>query len=120
MTATMSTEDTSTKGDADAKDAPPDFAATLLGIGQGRAHRELSEQMAALVTAVEQTKKGGSLTLTINVKPQKNLGIANAMLVTASVGTKLPKFDQQGSIFYATEDGGLARNPGNQQELPGL
>ncbi|MEA5366057.1 hypothetical protein VA596_41475 [Amycolatopsis sp., V23-08] len=109
MTNEQSTQDTtSTEGEA------PDFAATLLAIGSGRTHRDLSEQLREVIKACNATFKAGKVQLTLNFKPQKGTG---AMFVTADVKVAKPKFDADPSIFYASEDGALHRNNPNQQSL---
>lgn len=109
MTDEQSTQDT-TVTDEDA----PDFAATLLAIGRGKTHRDLSEQLREVIKACTATNKAGKVALTLNFKPQKGTG---AMFVTAEVKTAKPKFDAEPSIFYATEEGALLRNDPTQQHL---
>lgn len=109
MTDNQSTED-STQTDEDA----PDFAATLLAIGRGKIHRDLSEQLREIIKACTVTNKAGKIQLTLNFKPQKGTG---AMFVSADIKAAKPKFDAEPSIFYATEDGALLRNDPNQQSL---
>lgn len=109
MTDNQSTEDTTTE-----TDEAPDFAATLLNIGRGKTHRDLSEQLREVIKACTATSKAGKIQLTLNFKPQKGTG---AMFVTADVKAAKPKFDAEPSIFYATEDGALLRNDPNQQSL---
>lgn len=108
MSNEQSTEDTAVDEDA------PDFAATLLAIGSGRTHRDLSEQLREVIKACNITNKAGKIQLTLNFKPQKGTG---AMFVTADVKAAKPKFDADPSIFYATDDGALHRNNPNQQPL---
>lgn len=74
---------------------PQSFAAFLVQHARGRSERELSEQLRALVEAVEETGKAGSITYTLTVKPQTNTD--RAMLVTDDIETKLPQLDRPAS-----------------------
>jgi hypothetical protein len=110
VTDQQSTKDTTTQTEEEA----PDFAATLLAIGAGRTHRDLSQQLREVIKACNATFKAGKIQLTLNFKPQKGTG---AMFVTADIKAAKPKFDADPSIFYATEDGALHRNDPKQQSL---
>lgn len=106
---------TNTEQAEDTKADTPEFAAMLVALAKGRTHKDLSEQLAELVTAVNTTHKAGKLTLTLQVKPQK--GVDGAVLVTAGIATNKPRFETPASIFYATDEGALVRNDPNQQSL---
>lgn len=77
---------------------------------------EASDQFNKLVTAVENTGKGGSMTITIKLKPSA----AGAIEVTDEVKAKLPELARGSSLFFATPEGNLQRNNPKQRELPNL
>lgn len=82
----------------------------------GALHEELSEELAALVKAVQDHGKAGSLSLTINVKPGAKG--TRTLVVTDDVKVKAPKGDRPASMFFSDEDGNLSRNDPTQPELP--
>ena len=89
------------------------FADALIELSGGRTHTELSEQLHALIAAVRDTGKKGSLTLTITVSRMKNAS-ENTLTVTDDVKAKLPAHDRNVSVFYADADGNLTRRDPNQ------
>jgi hypothetical protein len=92
-----------------------DFAVTLAQLAKGKTNRRLSDELREVVAAVTKTGKPGKVTLTINVKPQKN--VPGAVIVTEASKAAAPVFDQQGAIFYATETGDLVRDDPRQHAL---
>lgn len=80
----------------------------------GRTHEDLTEGLQALVAAVAETQKGGSITLRLDVKPHGD----GATMVTATVSAKLPKAQGGGSIFFITPENNLERQDPRQQDLP--
>lgn len=109
MTDNPTTEDTSEATDQ------MDFAVTLAQLAKGKTNRRLSDELRDVVAAVTKTGKAGKVTLTINIKPQKN--VPGAVIVTEASKATAPVFDQQGAIFYATEDGDLVRDDPRQHAL---
>jgi hypothetical protein len=97
------------------QDTQTDFAVTLLALNRGLTHKDLTEKLAELVTAVTKVKKSGKLQLTITVKPQP--AVDGALFVAADIKASIPRFDPKASIFYATETGGLVRNNPDQPSL---
>jgi hypothetical protein len=102
-----STEDTSEK-------APPDFAAFLATLNKGRSNRDLSEKLAQLVEAIEETGKGGKLTYVITIKPQKTDGM---VVVTDQVNATLPRGERPESIAFIGPGFELLRTPADQPTL---
>jgi hypothetical protein len=109
MTMAESTPDIAT-------DVPSqDFLAFVAGVNKGRTVTELGEMLQALVAAVENTGKGGSLTLKLTVKPAgKN---SNAVAVTDEVLLKAPKLNRPESIFFADKDHNLVRTDPDQPSM---
>lgn len=94
------------------------FADFLRDVGKGACHDELSEKLNDLVTAVEETGKAGSITLTLTVKPMEK-GNVNALLVSDAITVKKPTTPRKASVFFP-DGGNLVRNDPNQPELSGL
>lgn len=87
-------------------------------LSKGRIHDEATEQLAALVTAIQETGKKGELTIRVVVKPQPKMD-GRAVTAEATVATKPPKADAATSLFFV--DGSrLVRNDPEQLDLPGL
>jgi hypothetical protein len=92
------------------------FAQTLEKIGYGDAAAQASELLADLVKAVGEHDRQGTLTLTITVKPRgKDSGQVE---VTANTTVKRPVREIAPSMFFVTEDGGLARDNPRQKKFP--
>lgn len=87
----------------------------LRDIRKGRAVDLATERLAELVRAVDETGKAGSLTLTINVKPEKGGGSAKTIAV--EVKAKIPEVDLPEAVFFSTEDGALLRSDPAQAEM---
>lgn len=94
------------------------FADTLRDVKGGDAIEELDSQLQQLVQQVQRTHKGGSLKLTMEIKPMK--GSTEAVVVKATVTTKAPTFDDAGTVLFPTPEGNLQRNFHKQDELPGI
>lgn len=94
------------------------FADFLREHAGGVTHNELSEALQDLVTAVTATHKGGSITLTIAIKPMKENH--DALVVTDKVTVKRPSLDRKASVFFADRDGNLVRDDPKQLKFEGL
>jgi hypothetical protein len=108
---------------ADASDssAPPPlkpFGAFLHEHRGAGLHNEAGEKLAEVVAAVIEHGKKGSLTLTINVEPQK--GDGNLVIVTDEVKAKVPKAPSPASAFFSDDHGNLSRRDPRQPEITGL
>jgi hypothetical protein len=91
---------------------PQSFAAFVCQLRRGQTEHELSTQLTALVEAVEETGKTGTLTYTIKVAPAPNA--EHTMVITDDVKTKLPTLDRPASIFFADESFRLVRTDPRQ------
>jgi len=76
---------------------PPDFAAFLATLNKGRSNRDLSEKLATLVEAIEETGKQGSLTYTIKIKPQKAGGM---VILTDEVRASVPRGERPEAVAF--------------------
>lgn len=88
---------------------------TLREIRKGVVVDEASEQLAAVVRAVQETQQGGTVTLEISVKPRP--GDADAVVVACSVKSKPPRAKLPDAIFFIGEEGDLLREDPNQAEM---
>lgn len=95
---------------------PRPFFEILKDLRSGRTLEDCAAEMEALVLAVRETRKSGSLTITLKVKPPK-AGNASYLMIEDSISTKVPKLDHSDTVFFSTKDGGLSRQDPSQQEL---
>lgn len=96
----------------EAKPEPQSFASFLCTHARGRSERELSQKLQELVEAVEESGRAGSITYTLNVKPEPKA--EHAMLVSDSIKVKKPELDRPASIFFADEQYRLVRTDPRQ------
>ena len=80
-------------------------------------HNEASEGLQEVVAAVKEHKKGGSLTITIDVKPGE---VDGTLVVSDKVKVKAPEAERPTSLFYSDSRGNLSRRDPRQSELPGV
>ena len=93
------------------------FQETIAQINNGAAVSELCHALEAVVAAVRETGKSGSLTLTLKVAPASK-NTTHVLLIESQVKTKLPESERGMTIFYATDENQLVRNDPRQQSLP--
>lgn len=75
---------------------------------------EASKLLGELALAVKQTKKKGSLVLTLSVEPEKG----GALAISAALNQKSPSTSPQAlTIFYVESNGALSRDNPDQREL---
>lgn len=95
---------------------PNSFELVLREMRHGRSLAELSQELAALVAAVRETGKGGSLSYTITVKPASQGDVVTVQLQD-EVKAKVPKPARGASIFYASDENALMRSDPRQREF---
>lgn len=100
-----------TESTTDTTEEQRPFGAFLHELAKGRTHDELSRALRELTSAVKDTRRPGSLTLRIDIKPHKN---DTAVTVSDKVTVKIPDFERLDSIFFV-DDGNLVRNDPHQQ-----
>jgi hypothetical protein len=93
-----------------------EYAALLVQTDKGRVHEQATTQLAALLKAIRETRKGGSITVKFDIKPDKG-SEGERVTIAGSVTAKLPAIDPKTSIFFVDEDGGLHRNDPHQPSL---
>lgn len=82
-------------------------------------HGELTDHLHALIEAVQDTGKPGTLTYTVRVEPDK--GDPDSMLrVTDKITTKLPEHDRPKRIYWTDRHGNLTRTNPHQPAFDGL
>lgn len=94
------------------------FADWLREQSGGDTHEELGESLHDLIARVRDTGKGGTLTLTVSVKPLKD--DLNVLIVTDEIKLKLPEHDRKGSMFYADDNNNLTRSDPRQLSFESL
>lgn len=80
----------------------------------GRVHQELTDQLNDLIKEVMEHRKAGSISLTIDVKPNA----ANQVEVKDKITVKLPQADRMKTMFFTNEEGDLLRRDPRQPDLP--
>jgi len=93
------------------------FNDTLVQLRYGTLHDELTDELNKLTEDVTRIGKGGTLTLTIKLKPTNNSGqieiIDNIKVVT-------PKETKGTTIMFATPENNLSRDDPKQLSIEGL
>lgn len=93
------------------------FAVFLQDLRDGRAHAELSGQLAELLVKVKETGKGGTLTLKLKIKPAGRGSDVDKVVIADVITLDLPKPDRGEDFFWLTEDNDLSRNHPKQGNL---
>jgi hypothetical protein len=102
-----------TTEDPDGPDIRP-FSQFLTELRKGAVHDEASKLLHDLIAAVQETRKSGSLTLTIGVDLHKD---TDMLVIKDAVTTKLPRLPRPASIWYVDADGNPSRNDPQQLVL---
>lgn len=93
------------------------FSQQIAHLSRGMLDAELTEELAELIKAIIQHGKKGSITLTLNIKPELAQGEVVNVTVSPDVKTTKPSPERLSSRMYPTYDGDLLRNDPNQGEL---
>ena len=88
---------------------------TLRDIRKGMVAEAAGEELANVVRAVTATGKAGSLTIKLNVKPQK--GDSETVVISSKITASTPSADMPEAIFFADMEGDLHRNDPRQPEM---
>lgn len=92
------------------------FAQQIAYLNRGVLDEELTEAMAEVVKSVRETKKQGTLTLTLKVS-LLNTSNEDAVKITPTVKASIPELPRAETIMWSTADGDLLRNDPVQQQL---
>lgn len=82
-------------------------------------HDEMSTALQSLVEAVMRHGKGGSLSLTLTVKPFGK-GDERVLSVSDKIVVKAPAGERAERVFFSDAHGNLTRNDPRQLNLPGM
>ncbi len=93
-----------------------DAMTVLSSLNKGRKMHELSVELEKLTAAVRDTGKAGSVTLKLTMEPTNTE--ASQVFMTAEINGKLPKKDEQSTLFFTTRQNALVRNNPEQTEIP--
>jgi hypothetical protein len=93
------------------------FLEALPELEYGSLAPRLGEDLAKLVAEVTATRKAGSITLKLKIKPAGDRGQVE---IISDVDLKLPKPEPGKSLFFGTDKGQLLRHDPRQQKLPGF
>lgn len=85
---------------------------TLRLLEEGRFNDRASELLAALVKGVDETGKGGAMTITLKLKKS-----AGAVAISADVKTKVPEPKADDTLLWPTTEGNLQLTNPNQRTL---
>jgi hypothetical protein len=89
------------------------FREVLGNLRAGQLDEDLTVAMNELVRQVQLTDKGGSLTLTISLKPTKGL----ALEIEDTITVKAPQLSKPSTLLYPTTEGNLQVNNPMQKSL---
>lgn len=87
---------------------------TLGEINGGQFLGELTDELYAIVRQVQETRKAGSLTIKLNVKPTAK----DVVSVAADFTSKKPEEGRPETTFFVGNDGSLLRKDPKQPDLP--
>lgn len=93
------------------------FSVFLQDLRDGRAHSELSAHLGELLAAVKETGKGGSISLSIKVKPASRGSEIDKVTITDDIKLDLPKPERGSDFYWLTDDNELSRNHPRQGSL---
>lgn len=93
------------------------FSIFLQDLRDGRAHAELSNQLAELLAKVKETGKGGELILKIKIRPATRGGDVDKVTICDAITVNLPKPERGEDFFWLTDDNDLSRNHPKQGNL---
>jgi hypothetical protein len=100
------------------------FVAILQEIGDGILAEDCGEAMREVVTAVVETGKPGTVTITINVDvpggdgKRGRIRDTTSLVVSGKVAAKRPRLNPPPSVFFNDEQANLTRTNPMQPELP--
>ena len=92
------------------------FAAFLAEHNNGAAANKASEELHALVAAVRDTGKKGTLTLKISLSAMDD----TTLVALVDVVSAPPKHPEKSAVYFATKDGNLSREDPNQLKFDQL
>ncbi|MGN6208808.1 hypothetical protein [Asticcacaulis sp.] len=91
------------------------FTDTLREARKGVIADRLTDELAAVVKAVDATNKAGELTLKVTVKPDKHGGTQKTL--SFDIKAKLPTHPTPEAVFWSNVDGDLLRADPDQGDM---
>lgn len=88
----------------------------LLRLQDGEFHADADTELREVVKAVMDSRKAGSITIKIAVKPFSESAPAT-LVFTPTIDGKRPKMNKGASIFYADRDADLYSNDPAQMKM---
>lgn len=85
----------------------------LEGLSGGRVMEDLDERLNEVLDAVNRTRKSGTVTLKIDLKPAKDSEVSQVG-VFADVSGTIPHVERNREYFYVDRDGNLSRRDPRQ------
>ena len=102
------------------REASTDFVQTLVVLNRGKTLIDASRELQAVLDAVIETRKKGSLTIKFDITPKgfdRDTGRTNQVDIDPSISSKIPRHDQTPSVFFVKEDNTLTRDDPAQTAL---
>ena len=93
------------------------FSQQISHMAKGTLDAELTSELTKLVKSINDHGKKGSITLTLNLKPEVVNGEVTMINITPDVKTSKPQPQRMSSRMWPTYDGDLLRNDPDQAEL---
>ncbi|MEC5321197.1 hypothetical protein VSX61_20030 [Brenneria populi subsp. brevivirga] len=99
----------------DAENKTP-FSQQIAYINKGTLDAELTEALADVIKAVRETRKKGSVTLTLNLA-MLDSRTENTLKITPDIKFSIPKLEMADTIMFSTADGDLLRDDPDQIQM---
>ncbi len=93
----------------------PEFTDTLRILNAGAVAQELTDEFAELVAACNSTRKQGTLTVTLKLKPGR--GESKTMEVEHEIKLKAPAFDRPADHLFIVNGNALVLSNPDQKKL---
>jgi hypothetical protein len=90
------------------------FADVLRDLAGGSTYEELGTRLTEVVQAVMETRKSGTLTIALKIKPNGE----SSVIITDEIKSKVPEGTRGETLFFATAGGTLVRDDPRQEKLP--
>ena len=93
----------------------PDFSEFVTDLAEGRVNQRLTETLAEVCEAVQETGLIGEVTVKFIIKKE-----SNRALVAVEIKEKVPKLPEHATLFYFGNNGGILREDPKQLKFKGL
>jgi hypothetical protein len=94
---------------------PVSFSEFIHKAQRGTVEARLGEKLRDVVKGIRDTKKPGSVTLTIGMEPVK--GDVNTLAVNFTIKAKVPEATPDSSVYFSADDGALTRDNPRQRDM---